>query len=88
MVNEMLTFVYEVSFIVEVFLTCLKIYDMGPTALFSFRRKSFYGFLSPFKITSSSAGSELANLKSNGKHANHETTERGVPGDVNSYDII
>jgi hypothetical protein len=47
------------------------IFDMGPTALLSLQRKSCYEFLSSLKISSSSAGSEPANLGSNSKHASH-----------------
>jgi hypothetical protein len=42
---------------------------MQPTALLPLWRKSCYGFLSPQKTPSSSAGFEPDNLGSNGKHA-------------------
>jgi hypothetical protein len=47
---------------------------MGLTALLSLRRKASCGILLPLKSISS-AGFKPANLGSNGKHANHYTTE-------------
>jgi hypothetical protein len=56
-------------------LHAVKSYDMGLSALLSTRRKVCCGFLSP-KIYS--AGSEHANLGSNGKQAEHYTTEATI----------
>jgi hypothetical protein len=52
------------------FLHAVKSYDMGPTALLLLRRKVCCGFLSI-----ALAGFEPANRWSDGKHANHYTTE-------------
>jgi hypothetical protein len=51
----------------KVSLTCLKYYDMGPTALLPLRRKACCGFLLP------SSEFEQENLGSNGKYTNHQT---------------
>jgi hypothetical protein len=56
------------------FLHSIKSCDMGLTALFPLRRKACCGFLSPIKSIAS-AGFEPVNFGSNGKHANHYTTE-------------
>jgi hypothetical protein len=68
-----LNFAYEVSLSIPVgFLTCRKTLRHGTDG---FTPPSKYGLLSPLKNPSSSAGSEPANLESNGKHDNHYTTE-------------
>jgi hypothetical protein len=48
--------------------------DIGQTNLLPLRCKACFGFLSPLKFITS-AGFDPANLGSNGKHANHYTTE-------------
>ena len=50
------------------------IYDMGPTDLLPFRRKSYSGFLHSEKNPSTPAGIEPANLRSRGEYDNHWTT--------------
>ena len=45
-----------------------QIYDMGPTALLSFRRKACWGFFGP-KNPTASAGFQPANLGTKGQHA-------------------
>jgi hypothetical protein len=46
-----LNFAYEVALSCSVgFFYAVKSYDMGPTALLPFRRKSCFGFLLPLKI--------------------------------------
>jgi hypothetical protein len=52
----------------------VKCYGMGPATLHTLRRQECCGFLS-LKNPSSSAGIEPANLRSNGIHASHYTTE-------------
>ena len=46
-----------------------QIYDMGPTALLPLRRKACWGFFSPLKNPTASAGFEPANLGTKGQHA-------------------
>ena len=46
-----------------------KICDMGPIILLPLRRKACWGFLSPLKNPTASAGFELANLGIRGQHA-------------------
>jgi hypothetical protein len=46
-----------------------QICDMGPIILLPFRRKACWGFLSPFKNPTASAGFGPANLGSRGQHA-------------------
>ena len=46
-----------------------QIYDMGPTALLPLRRKACWGFFSPIKNPTASAGFEPANLGTKGQHA-------------------
>jgi hypothetical protein len=60
----------RIPFIPVWFLTCHKILGHG-TAGFTSLPKKYYEFLSPLKIPSSLAGSEPANLVSNGKNINH-----------------
>ena len=50
-----------------------QICDMGPIILLPFRRKACWGFLSPFKNPTASAGFERANLGIRGQHATSET---------------
>ena len=46
-----------------------QIYDMGPMALLPLRRKACWGFFSPLKNPTASAGFEPANLGTKGQHA-------------------
>jgi hypothetical protein len=60
----------------DFFLHVAKAYDMRLTALLPLLRKSCYGFICiVLKNSSSLAGFESAVFGSNGKHANHYTTE-------------
>jgi hypothetical protein len=64
------------SFILRrVLLHSVKSHDMGPAALLPLRKKACWGILSSLKNPSPSAEFEYANLGSNGKHADHCTTE-------------
>ena len=51
-----------------------QIYDTGSTTIYSFRRKSYSGFLRYKKKWSTPAGFEPANLGSSGEYDNHWTT--------------
>jgi hypothetical protein len=67
----------------DFFLHVVKSYDMRSPALLPHRRKVCCGFLSPLKVHRS-AGFELANVGSNGKHTNHYTTEAAEPRSYSS----
>jgi hypothetical protein len=66
---------YEYTFLQMGSLTCRKILRHGADSFTSLSKEVVLRIFIAVKNPSSSAGYEPTNLGSNGKHANHETTE-------------
>jgi len=72
-----------------------QIYDMGPTALLPLRRKACWGFFSPLKNPTASAGFEPANLGTKGQHAtprppkpiNYHNDEKYILSFFSGYEV-